>query len=248
MSSATKLKNIGFYKFPSNLESNPQNLSLKDLTLGQISNHLKTISENFANFQGAVPGNSNLRDLGNISGYGTQIVQHSGPLSPIIYSFTNKNVNIVKSLRYARDEYSKFKRNLIRTATSYGYDGITRNHLDLVLKEVTRDKTVESPFYLSDMVPFGINFVYEQEIIDNSFTDYPLTFDFDLDKASSKAVLVYVNDELLLHGRDYTFINTSFIRISSEIQTGDILNIYQYEETAGCCVPPTPTKLGLYTC
>jgi len=246
MSSAAKLKNIGFYKFPSNLESNPQNLSLKDLTLGQISNHLKTISENFANFQGAVPGNSNLRDLGNISGYGTQIVQHSGPLSPIIYSFTNKNVNIIKSLRYARDEYSKFKRNLIRTATSYGYDGITRNHLDLVLKEVTRDKTVESPFYLSDMVPFGINFVYEQEIIDNSFTDYPLTFDFDLDKASSKAVLVYVNDELLLYGRDYTFINTSFIRISSEIQTGDILNIYQYEETAGCCVPPTPTKLGLY--
>jgi len=246
MSSAAKLENNGFYKFPSNLESNPQNLSLEDLTLGQISNHLKTISENFANFQGAVPGDSNLRDLGNISGYGTQIVQHSGPLAPIVYSFTNKNVNIVKSLRYARDEYSKFKRNLIRTATSYGYDGITRTHLDLVLKEVTRDKTAESPFYLSDMVPFGINFVYEQEIIDNSFTDYPLTFDFNLDEASAKAVLVYVNDEILLHGRDYTFINTSFIRISSAIQTGDILKIYQYEETAGCCVPPTPTKLGLF--
>jgi len=246
MSSATKLDNIGYYKFPSNLESNPQNLSLEDLTLGQISNHLKTISENFVKFEGNIPGISNLRDLGNISGYGTQIVQHSGPLAPIMYSFTNKNVNIIKSLRYARDEYSKFKRNLIRTATTYGYDGITRTHLDLVLKEVTKDKTVESPFYLSDMVPFGVNFVYEQEVIDNSFTDYPLTFDFNLDEASSKAVMVYVNDDLLLHGRDYIFVNTSFVRILSAIQTGDILKIYQYDQTAGCCVPPTPTKLGLY--
>jgi len=246
MSSTIKVDGVGYYKFPSNFESNPQNLSLKDLTLGQISNHLKTISENFANFQGSIPGDSNLRDLGNISGYGTQVVQHSSPLAPIVYSFTNKHVNIIKSLRYARDEYSKFKRNLIRTATTYGYDGITKTHLDLILSELTKDKPLESPFYLSDMVPFGINFVYEQEIIDNSFTDYPLTFDFNLEEASAKAVLVYIDDELLLHGRDYIFVNTSFIRILSEIQSGDVLKIYQYEETAGCCVPPTPTKLGLY--
>ncbi len=246
VSSANKLADIGYYKFPSNLESNPQNLSLYDLTLGQISNHVKTITDNFASFQGSLPGVSNLRDLGNISGYGTQIVQHSSPLAPIIYSFTNKNVNIIKSLRYARDEYSKYKRNLIRTATSFGYDGITKTHLDLILKEATKNTALESPFYLSDMLPFGVNFVYEQEIIDDSFTDYPLTFDFNLEEASSKAVLVYVNDELLLHGKDYIFINTSFVRILSEIQTGDNLKIYQYEETAGCCVPPTPTKLGLY--
>ena len=246
MSSAAKLSTVGYYKFPANLESNPQNLSLYNLTLGQISNHVKTITDNFTNFTGALPGVSNLRDLGNISAYGTQIVQHSSPLAPIVYTFTNKNVNIIKSLRYAREEYAKFKRNLIRTATSYGYDGITRTHLDLILKEITQNSTTESPFYLSDMVPFGINFVYEQEIIDDSFTDYPLTFDFNLDEASSKAILVYVNDDLLLHGRDYVFINTSFVRILSTIQTGDILKIYQYEETAGCCVPPTPTKLGLY--
>jgi len=246
ISSAEKVSTEGYYKFPSNLESNPQNLSLYNLTLGQISNHVKTIVDNVSSFEGSLPGTSNLRDLGDVSGYGTQVVQHSGPLAPIIYSFTNKNVNIVKSLRYAQDEYSKFKRNLIRTATTYGYDGITRTHLDLILKEVTKDTTIEAPFYLSDMVPFGINFVYEQEIIDDSFTDYPLTFDFNLDEASSKAVLVYVNDELLLHGRDYIFINTSFIKILSTIQTGDNLKIIQYEETAGCCVPPTPTKLGLY--
>lgn len=245
-SSAEKVNNIGYYKFPSNLEDNPQNLSLYDLTLGQITNHVRTISDQFSGFLGDVPGTSNLRDLGNVSSYGTQIVQHSGPLAPLIYCFTNRSVNIIKSLRYSSQEYSKFKRNLIRTATTYGYDGITRIHLDLVLKEITKTTTTESPFYLSDMVPFTVNFLYEQEIIDDSFTDYPLTFDFNLNEPSSKAILIYVNDELLLHERDYEFINTSFVRIKSTITAGDNLKIYQYDETAGCCVPPTPTKLGLY--
>lgn len=245
-SSAKKVADKGYYKFPSNLESNPQNLSLEDLTLGEISNHLKTIADHSPIFAGALPGASNLRDLGNQSSYGTQIVQHSAPLAPIIYNFTNKNVNIIKALRHANEEYSKFKRNFLRTATSYGYDGITSTHLDLILAEVAKNYTTESPYYLSDMVPFGVNFVYEQEIIDDSFTDYPLTFDFDLTQLNRKAILVYVNDALLIHGKDYIFINDSFVRITATITTGDILKIAQYENTAGCCVPPTPSKLGMY--
>jgi hypothetical protein len=245
-SSAKKVADVGYYKFPSNLESNPQNLSLDNLTLGEISNHLKTIADHSPDFLGSLPGSSNLRDLGNQAPYGTQIVQHSAPLAPIVYNFTNKNVNIIKSLRYANEEYSKFKRNFMRTATSYGYDGITSTHLDLILAEVLKNSTTESPYYLSDMVPFGVNFVYEQEIIDDSFTDYPLTFDFNLAELSRKAILIYVNDTLLMHGKDYVFINDSFVRITSAIEAGDILKIAQYENTAGCCVPPTPSKLGLY--
>jgi hypothetical protein len=245
-SSAKKVADKGYYKFPSNLESNPQNLSLEELTLGEISNHLKTIADHSLEFVGALPGTSNLRDLENQSAYGTQIVQHSASLPLIIYNFTNKNVNVIKSLRQANEEYSKFKRNFIRTATSYGYDGITSTHLDLILSEIAKNYTTESPYYLSDMIPFGVNFVYEQTIIDNSFTDYPLTFDFNLTQLNRKAVLVYVNDVLLMHNKDYIFINTSFVRITAPVTAGDTLKIAQYENTSGCCVPPTPSKLGLY--
>lgn len=245
-SSAKKVNGIGYYKFPSNFESNPQNLSLDDLTLGEVTNHLKTIVDNSPEFLGSMPGISNLRDLGDQTGYGTQIVQHSAPLTPIVYAFTNKNVNVIKSLRFANEEYSKFKRNFIRTALTLGYEGETSEHLDLIFKELTRNSTTESPFYLSDMIPFGVNFVYEQEVIDDSFTDYPLTFDFDLTTLSRKAVLVYLNEQLLLVGKDYTFINDSFVRILTPITTGDKLKIAQYENSLGCCVPPTPTKLGLY--
>jgi len=245
ISSAEK-NNNGYYEIPSNLESNPNNLGLADCTLGEVINHLKTIAFSREDFVGSVPGTGNLRDLSNLSSYGKKIVQHSGPLTPIIYHFTDKEHNVVKALRYAKDEYSKFKRNFIRVATNYGFDGITRVHLDLILKELVKDKTESMPFFFTDMVPFGGNFTFDQEVIDDSITEYPLTFDFDLDTLSDKAVLVYLNDEQLIHGRDYVFVNTNFVRILKSIVAGDNLKIVQYENTNGCYVPATPSKLGLY--
>ena len=244
-SSAPKNEN-GYYEFPSNFESNPQNLSLNDFTLGEIINHTQTIVENSPDFVGAIPGISNLRDIGQVSQYGTKIIQHSSPLIPIVYHITNKDFNIIKSLRYAKTEYSKFKRNFLRVAESYGYDGNIRDHLDLVLKETVKDKTQNMPYHLSDMIPCGGNFIFNQTIIDNSTIDFPLTFDFNLDTLSEKAVLVYLNEQQLIYKKDYIFVNDNFVRILKPIAGGDDLKIIQYEKTDGCYVPPTPTKLGMY--
>ena len=244
--SSAKKNNNGYYEIPSNLESNPSNLVIGDCTLGEVINHLKTIGNSRLDFSGNIPGTGNLRDLSNLSAYGTKIIQHSGPLTPIIYHFTNKDHNIVNALRYSKDEYSKFKRNFLRVASTYGFDGITRVHLDLILKELVRDKTKNMPFFFTDMTPFGGSTIFDQEVIDDSITEYPLIFDFDLTTLSDKAVIVYLNEEQLLHGRDYEFFNTNFIRILKPIVTGDDLKIVQYENTNGCFIPATPTKLGLY--
>jgi hypothetical protein len=243
-SSAPKIN--GYYEFPSNLEHNPQNLNLTTFTLGEINNHVSSIADNIDTFIGTVPGSASLRDLGNITPLGTKIVQHAAPLLPIAYHITNKNYNVINALKTARLDYAKFKRNLLRKATDYGYDGVTRIHLDLILKEVVKDFTQASPYYLSDMIPAGPSFIFEQEIIDDSITEYPLTFDFNLTTVSEHAVLVYVNDELLVHGRDYEFVDVNFVKILSTITSGDNLKIVQYEKTDGCFLPPTPTKYGLY--
>jgi hypothetical protein len=243
-SSAEKIN--GYYEFPANLESNPQNLSIGKFTLGEINNHVSSIADNITNFKGTVPGANSLRDLGNITPFGTRVVQHSAPLMPVVYHITNKDYNVINALRFARLEYAKFKRNFLRIATEYGYDGLTRLHLDAVLKEATKDYTITRPFYLSDMIPYGANFIFEQEVIDNSITEYPLTFDFDLTKSSKGAVLVYLNESLLVANRDYIFIDSNFVRILTDITSGDNLKIVQYEKTDGSFLPPTPTKLGLY--
>ena len=244
-SAAAKNEN-GYYEFPQNLESNPLNLSMDDFTLGEISNHLKTIVESNTSVIGTVPGPTNLRDLSNLQAYGKKIIQHSGPLSIAAYHITDKDHNVIKALRFAKEEYSKFKRNFLRIAESYGFDGETRIHLDLLLQEAVKDNVDTMPFYFSDMVPFSANFVYEQDVIDDSITQYPITFDFDLAYPSQRAVLVYLNDQQLLHGRDYEFVNTSFVSILVPITEGDNIKIAQYESTDGCYIPPTPTKLGLY--
>ena len=243
-SSAPKIN--GYFEFPSNLEHNPQNLNLDTFTLGEINNHVSSIADNIDKFIGTIPGSASLRDLGNITPLGTKIVQHSAPLLPIAYHITNKNYNVINALKTARLDYAKFKRNVLRKATDYGYDGVTRIHLDLILKEVVKDFTKDSPYYLSDMIPAGPNFIFEQEIIDNSITEYPLTFDFNLTTVSERAVLVYVNDELLVYGKDYEFIDVNFVKILSTIASGDNLKIVQYGKTDGCFLPPTPTKYGLY--
>jgi len=244
-SSAKKNAN-GFYKFPLNLEHNPQNLSVDSVTLGEIINHAQTITNNLTQFYGTTPGVGNLRDLGSVASYGTRIIQHSAPLATVAYHITDKKFNIVKSLRYAKDEYNKFKRSLIRVATDYGFDGETDVHLDLLLKELTKEHTKDSAFYFSDMLPFGANFVFSQTVLDNAIIDYPLTFEFDLTKPSEKSVMVYLNGELLLHGSQYVFVNDSFVRILEPITRNDDLKIVQYTSTDGCFVPPTPSKLGLY--
>jgi hypothetical protein len=243
-SSAPKIN--GYYEFPFNLENNPQNLNLDTFTLGEINNHVASIADNIDGFTGLIPGTDSLRDLGNITPFGTKVVQHSAPLLPIAYHITNKNYNVINALKTARLDYAKFKRNLIRKATDYGFDGITRVHLDLILKEVTKDHTKIDPYYLSDMLPCTASFVFDQEIIDDSITEYPLIFDFNLTTSSERAVLVYVNEDLLVHGKDYVFVNTNFVNITSTIASGDNLKIVQYEKTDGCYLPLTPTKLGLY--
>ena len=243
-SSAPKVK--GTYEFPFNLENNPQNLNLTTFTLGEINNHVSSIADSIKTFRGTVPGKESLRDLGVITPYGKKIVQHSAPLLPIVYHITDKDYNVVNALKTARANYAKFKRNLIRAATDYGYDGITRIHLDLVLKEVTKDLTKIDPYYLSDMIPCAASFIFDQEVIDDSITEYPLTFNFNLSTASERAVLVYLNDIQLIHGSQYEFTENNFVKILEPISSGNNLKIVQYEKTDGCHVPPTPTKLGLY--
>ena len=236
----------GYYEFPSNLENNPQNLSLTTFTLGEINNHVSSIADSISGFVGTIPGKNSLRDLGNITPYGKKVIQHSAPLLPVAYHITSKDHNVINALKNARLEYAKFKRNLMRKATDYGYDGLVRNHLDLILKEVTKDFTTNSPYYLSDMVATGASFIFDQEVIDDSITEYPLIFNFDLNTVSEKSVLVYLNEDLLLYGIDYIFTSDNFVQILTAITVGDNLKIIQYETTDGCFLPPTPTKLGLY--
>lgn len=243
---AQPINSNGFYEIPLNLQNNPLNNDIRDFTLGEVIDHVSSIVENLPNFQGNFPGANNLRDLGNISKFGTKFVQHSGPASLALYHITSDNNNVIRALEVARDDYNAFKRNFIAVADTLGIDTDPIRQVNLILQEINKDKPKTAPYYFSDMVPYTGSIKTELTVLDFRIKTYPLNTVFSLDNLSVKSVLVYLNDTQLLHGRDYTFDDQGFVVITAELATGNKIVIYEFDNTNGCFIPPTPTKLGLY--
>jgi hypothetical protein len=244
--SSAEKTNQGHYEIPYNLERNPLNNNLTEFTLGQVNDHVDGMIVEIPGFNGMQPGPSNLRDLGEVSKYGRKFLQHSGPINLSLYHLIDKQANVVKAIRLAKTEYSKFKRDLISAAGASSFVGSAKEHLDLLLVDLTNSKTKSMPFYSTDMLAFGGNKLLEYNVVDDRINFYALSQVFNINTVSKKSVLVYLNDIQLTYGIDYTFTDNGFVDISATKQVDDVIKIYEYENTEGCFVPQTPTKLGLY--
>ena len=237
----------GYYEIPLNLQNNPLNADIKSFTLGEVIDHVDSIIDNLNGFAGAYPGLGNLRDLGNISPYGTRFVQHSGALPLAMYHLTSKNNNIIKAIQEAQNDYGKFKRQFMLVAESAGDDIEIPAFVDKILEEVNKNNPKSFPYYFSDMVPYGAATVTDIPVVDYRTKYYPLSTNFNTGELSPAAVLIYVNGVQIKYGIDYTFDGNGFAIITySALADDDIITIVEYETTDGSFVPPTPTKLGLW--
>ena len=246
--SATKKNANGYYEIPINLERNPLNNNVSGFTLGEVSDHVLSITEGRDDFTGAFPGANNLRDLGDLTRYGTRFVQHSGPVNLALYHLTDQSSNVVHAVRFASKEYGKFRRIFLQEANMLGFDGETKEHFDRVMKKVVNNKTNDMPFYFSDMIGIGTSARVSHLVADPDIIFFALSKDFNLTTLSSRAVGVYKNGIQLLEGKDYIFDldNPGFVSVTVTKAVGDIIDVYEYEKTDGSFIPQTPTKLGLY--
>lgn len=236
-----------YYELPMSLEKNPLNLDLATFTLGEITDHLGTIFETDSRLVGVFPGNSNLKDVANVESFGRRFVKHSGVMPVAITLLCDKDLNIVKSLRYAKSEYTKFKNNLIQLATELPYDQNPVALLDSVVEELSVGKNQFSSFFSSDMIGTGASSVINYTVEDTGITVFALTNKFDLSTQTDVAVYVYLNGTQLINGIDYTFDSTfGFVQITKPLTEGNTIEIKEYLSTAYNYIPPTPTKLGLY--
>lgn len=238
--------NNGYYEIPISLERNPLNEDIKEFTLGEVFDHVSSMIEDLGDFDGIYPGNSNLRDIKDISKFGKRFVKHDAGLANTIYHFTSKDYNIIKALKYAKSKYNEFKRNFVDTATKLGFDGPTNIHVEKILQELNKDKSKTQPFYFSDMLAYSASTRNEFRVIDKNINFYPLTTAFNLKDLSEKSVYVYLNGIQLIHSRDYIFNDDGFIDITVEKNNGDIIEVFEYLSTDGSFIPPTPSKLGMY--
>jgi len=240
--------NEGFYEIPFGLERNPLNQSLTTFTLGQVNDHVGSMIELDTNFVGTFPGSGNLRDLVDYEKYGRRFLKHAGIPSLSINLICNKETNIINSIRFAANEYNKFRNNFLTLAIDLPYDnGDPIEFVDTILSSITKSKTLKSPFVDSDMIGSGAFSAIKYTVEDTGINTFALSEKFDLDTISNKAVYVYINGTQGLVNKDYTFDSTfGFVRILTELFEGDVIEIKEYFTTSFNFIPPTPTKMGLY--
>ena len=244
--SLNEKNNNGWYEIPLNLERNPLNEDAIYFTLGEVTNHVDSMIEDLRQFNGEFPGASNLRDLSNISLYGKRFVKHTGLLNLANYHITNKDFNIIKSIKNSKKEYARFKRIFAETAETLGFDGETKIHVDKVLYEINKDKIKSQPFYFSDMLAYGNAEIRKYRVLDSDAQYYPLINAFNLSALSDRSVLIYLNGLQLTYKKHYEFTDEGFVYVFSNHKEDDIIEIHEYVSTNGSFIPPTPTKLGLY--
>jgi hypothetical protein len=243
--SQQKKNQNGYYEIPLNLQNNPLNENLNEFTLGEVIDHVSSIIENVQEFRGNYPGPGNLRDLGELAGFGTRFMQHAGPINLSLYHFGQKNFNVFKALEQARDDYGKFKRSFLVAASNTGVELDAKEHVDYVLEQMNKDQPKNNPYYLSDMFAYSATSKLEYIIEDPRIKTFPISQEFNLNELSNKAVYVYLNKDHLVFGRDYIF-GEKYIEVRVNLEVDDILEIYEYETTDGALCPATPTKLGIY--
>ena len=248
---------IGHYQLPANLDQNSENLNFESLTLGQLRQHLITMSTSHYGMTGSVLSTNNLRDI-DIKPWQGAIVQHA---SPVMYSslFLGDNgLEFIESIEYAQKEYTKFKNKFIDQGIKADID--PRDipaAVDKLMELVNVGKNTSMPWYDSDMIPYGTAAIATViPIVDVRLRRYQLPNAFDDTVLGRRSVLVYLEDSTtprvktqLIKGVDFTFnAELSAIDIVSTVNLTytSQLRIVDRPSTVGCYVPETPTKLGLH--
>jgi hypothetical protein len=242
-----KTPNTGYYEIPAGLEKNPLNEELEYFTFGQSIDHISSAVEFQQDFSGVIPGLSNLRDLSDYQKYSKRFMKHES-LSPLAMSLVcDKTSNIIKSLQYAKRNYSNFKNNFIKKSSEVDFVDNVADFVDFIISELTKTKTQNDSFADSDMIGTGAYTLIKYTVDDEGIKTFALSERFTLEENSRRAVYVYVNQDQLLHGRDYEFnSNFGFITIKTELALDDEIEIREYVSTSSCFIPATPTSMGLY--
>jgi len=240
----------GFYSVPLNLENNPLNNQVTELTLGTVRNYYGSICQNLRTFSGIINGQNNTRDLGNLIPYGDTIIQNSAPVILTALFANNTQYDFFRALEFSSREYEKYKNLVMDAVVKNNFQNMTAAEiLDDCMSIINFGKNELSPFYFTDTVPSGETF---QE---TNYTVTPITSDtfdtlysYNFTEANYRAILVYLNGRQLLgNGIEYT-VATDGPRVTIDVplQIGDVVTLKEYTLTVGNFVPSTPSKLGLY--
>jgi hypothetical protein len=247
------ISNTGYYETSIGYSNNPLNDDIAEFTLTELSDHVKTMIDRHPEFNGVYPGISNIRDISDLTKYGTRLISNKNPAAFAAYFIANDEFNLINATKVVAQNYSQFKLALIDQMSKLQGNYTPAQALDIILHNINANKDISFPYAMSDMVAYGTDAITRSyTVTDKRNTVYSLLSNFNLTDLSLRSVIIYHTDVSgntvqLLNGKDYEFdLYDSSVNIKISLTKGDIIVIDDYTSTEGCYVPPTPTKLGLY--
>lgn len=249
---------IGYFEIPNGLENNPNNLEIEEQSWNEFTPHFTSIITEQEVYEGdAFGAGNNYRDTAKDGSLGTFALQSQAPLLKTMLCASDSSLDIVDSIRFSSEEYTRFKNKYVKTAQQLINEGFqafsSANPIDVsewvdeILRRITRGREFADAF--SDTYMIAWNNVYQEQVITAPGLQTVFTTTNFVDLADKRNVMyVYVDGVIQLLDRDYEISNTNPIQVTltTAPDFGAELVIRLYENSASAHIPATPTKLGLY--
>lgn len=261
----------GYYEIPQALENNPGNEEVSEQSYNDLTLHFLSIIENQTNVQGSQLSEANLyRDSAKDPSVGEHILQNETPAIKAMFATSTKDIDVVDSMRFASQEYVRFKNKFLKIVNEMDTSGEFNNltspdnkvkfdtWFNEVITRVNCTSEVIDSFNNTHMIAIGS--VYQEEIITLDINNtVELTIYDDITDIRNN-LYIYAQDtdispqlgeNLLLETTDYeiTSYNPIVIKFNSSKATDPTTdNIYAriYSNPIPSHIPSTPSKLGMY--
>lgn len=251
----------GYFEIPQQLEANPTQLEVTDISASNLIEHFSSIIQNQSGFLGtAFGGDNNYKDTSKNRSLGSFILQNVAPTLKTMLVSSSNDLDVIASIRFSQDEYTKFKNKYLRTALQlinrefspvqyHNNTVIISAWVDEILKTVNVSKEFSNAFAYSYMIANGSAFASEVHTVPAGGL-ITLTNYIDLSDLRNALYIYDVTGQetLLVIGEDYEIVSTN---LSIDIQfntslVGNLVNIAFYKNPLPAYIPSTPTKIGTY--
>lgn len=252
----------GYYEIPQQLEANPNQLEVTEISGSNLSLHFASIIHNQLNVIGESFGTNNYRDTIKNRSVGTYILQNITPLLKAMLVSSSADLDVVSAIRFSQSEYTKFKNKYLKTALqliNQGFDPaqfssntiVISEWVEEILKVVNISGEFSKSFAYSYMIASGGAFATEAHIVPVSGI-ITLTNYIDLSNLENS---LYIYDKsgqetLLTVGVDYEIVSSNLLIIiqlnTSTVPVSNEIHVALYKNPPPTYIPATPSKLGTY--
>ena len=252
----------GYFQIPQQLEANPNQQEVFELSASSLYQHFSSVIEGQIGVVGLGFGSANnYRDTRKNRSVGQYILQNTAPLLKSMLFANQGDLELIPSIRFSQDEYTKFKNRYIKTAKqlidqefnplNYQNNNVIISYwVDEILKRVNISKEFSNSFAYSYMVANGSPYATEAIVVPasgsvvlNNFVDLSLP---------ENAIYFYDltgQERLLTIGEDYNYVSTNLaveVEFTNSVTTGSNIACVFYKNPLPAYIPSTPSKVGAY--